>query len=122
MRKINFILFFSIFLSLVFIQSASAIRCNGRIVTLGDTKFEVLATCGEPAWIEKRTIKHIERRNHRIYSDKYPHREYSSYPSVVVIPIEVEEWLYNFGSHRFLQILRFENGDLVEIENGDYGF
>jgi len=36
--------------------------------------------------------------------------------------VRVEEWTYNFGPQRFLQIYRFENGEVVEMKFGDYGF
>ena len=34
----------------------------------------------------------------------------------------VEEWEYNFGTNRFLYYLRFENGKLMRITVGDYGY
>jgi hypothetical protein len=39
-----------------------------------------------------------------------------------VVPVNVEEWLYNFGPQYFMQLLRFENGRLVEIRNLGYGY
>jgi hypothetical protein len=31
--------------------------------------------------------------------------------------IQIEEWVYNFGSSRLKQYLRFENGELKEIKS-----
>ena len=122
MKRFHSMLFLVIIFSFVSAEGAHALRCKGRLVFHGDSKFEVLATCGEPAWIEKRTIERIGRRDYGVCSNKDSDRGYSGNPSVTVVPIEVEEWLYNFGPHRLLQILRFENGVLVDIEDGDYGF
>lgn len=36
--------------------------------------------------------------------------------------VEIEEWTYNLGSTRFIRYLIFENGVLVDIITGDYGF
>jgi hypothetical protein len=30
--------------------------------------------------------------------------------------LDIEEWVYDLGSRRFLQLLRFHDGRLVEIE------
>ena len=34
----------------------------------------------------------------------------------------VEVWTYNFGSRTFVRYLEFENGTLVRIETGGYGY
>jgi hypothetical protein len=36
--------------------------------------------------------------------------------------ILVDEWTYNTGPDAFMRYLRFENGKLVEIRAGDYGY
>jgi hypothetical protein len=38
------------------------------------------------------------------------------------VDIIVEEWVYNFGSSRLQQYLRFENGRLMEIRNLERGY
>ena len=35
--------------------------------------------------------------------------------------VAVETWIYNFGSARLMQQLRFENGVLVDVESLDRG-
>jgi PEGA domain/Protein of unknown function (DUF2845)/Domain of unknown function (DUF4124) len=35
--------------------------------------------------------------------------------------LRVERWYYDFGSHKFIQILTFRGGILKKIETGDYG-
>lgn len=35
--------------------------------------------------------------------------------------MKVERWYYDFGSHKFIQILTFRGGILKKIESGDYG-
>ena len=36
--------------------------------------------------------------------------------------INIEEWTYNFGPRRFLRFIKFKNGKVISIEEGDYGF
>jgi uncharacterized protein YvpB len=38
----------------------------------------------------------------------------------VEIPVEV--WLYNFGSDKLMQQIRFEDGRVVKIETLDFGY
>ena len=37
------------------------------------------------------------------------------------IEIQIEEWVYNFGSQRFMQLLTFEDGRLKQIQDLGYG-
>ena len=83
----------------------NSFRCprTGRIVHEGDTMAEVLNECGEPELSTPAGLR-IRRIN-----------------KVESIAIQIEEWTYDFGPHRFIQILRFENGRLQSIERGGYG-
>lgn len=97
-------------LSLAGVAPASAMRCGNDLILVGDRKLEVLKSCGEPDFVDTWE----EKRRERIY---YFGHWYPDYRLVVV-----EEWTYNFGPSMFIRILTFENGRLVEIETGDYGF
>ncbi|MGR9087510.1 MAG: DUF2845 domain-containing protein [Gammaproteobacteria bacterium] len=87
----------------------SSLRCGRNLVNLGDYKAEVYDLCGEPESIETHT---------RLVGSKFrfPNRtiDIQEYQE-----IQVEEWIYKFGSKRFRQYLRFENGRLVEIKSLD---
>lgn len=87
-----------------FVDSAWALRCNGRLVHAGDHQIEVLAKCGEPLWRERWEDDVYERR----FFDTLERRSQV-----------MEEWVYDFGPHRLLYLLRFRNGRLVEITTGD---
>lgn len=87
---------------------ALALRCGRDLVDIGAHRFEVLAKCGQPAMIDR-----WER--HSYLGHRFDSRVRRG-------SVEIEEWTYNFGSRRFVKILRFENGRLVSIENAGYGF
>lgn len=87
--------------------SISTMRCGNNLIEVGDDKFRVLDICGEPASTNDRT-KVVGSTLH------HPRRtlDLQQYEEV-----QVEEWVYDFGRNRFRELLRFENGVLVEIQD-----
>lgn len=96
----------------------SSCRCGNRLVSVGDTISEVLAKCGPPTWVEERKEERLER----IYNDSYYKNGTLREPIYTNVQVNIEEWFYNFGSNRFMQVFTFENGKLVEITTGNYGY
>ena len=84
------------------VNVAFAFFCGNKLVSEGDTTAEVYLKCGEPFWKEE----HIEK-------------ELSGGRKVYIV---IEEWTYNFGPHKWLYHLRFENGVLKKIETLGYGY
>ena len=112
---------FIVFLLLSMVPTAEptdGCRCGNKLVSTGDTKVEVLSKCGPPTWSEQRQEERIERTHGNDYYDRGELRE----PVLNKVEINVDEWFYNFGPTRFIQIFKFENGRLVSIENGNYGY
>ena len=101
-------------------RSEGSLRCSGRIVSRGDTKYEVLSKCGEPTWSEFYQEERLARDFYNPYV--FDGRRQSRVPRFVREIVFVEEWIYNFGSTKFLRYLTFENGRLVDIEIGEYGY
>lgn len=91
---------------------ASALRCGRELVTIGDYKAEVYDKCGEPESIETHSEFASQSNNARIRTRNFNSGMRQQYTQ----EIKVEEWIYNFGSRRLKQYLRFENGRLVYIE------
>jgi hypothetical protein len=69
---------------------------DGRNISLGDSKLEVLVKCGEPMDGKGGTGKGGAAKRG-------------------------DEWTYNFGPDRFLYILRFRHGRVYDIRTGEYG-
>jgi hypothetical protein len=98
-------------------QAGDGLRCGSKLVSTGDTSSEVRSVCGAPDYVaqhnEKRTVRQA--------------RSVPCAAGVCVVMVEdtvdvpVEEWTYDFGPHRFLQFLRFEQGRLVRVTSGGYG-
>jgi len=99
----------------------SDLRCGQYVVLRGARQSEVLRKCGDPSnieWWEKESVKRDVYKNIPAQSDE----ELSQEPLFLREQIRVEEWEYNFGPTRFLYYLRFENGKLIRITVGDYGY
>lgn len=88
---------------------ADSMRCGTRLVTDGDPSDKVLALCGEPTRVERREIL-------RGYGY---HR---GLPVLGTYVVAIETWTYNFGPHKLMQRLRFEDGLLVEVETLSHGY
>ena len=104
-------------IALVLTQSMSAwaLRCHGRIVSPGDTRYDVASKCGEPTAIEERNEAYFGG-----YAPGLTPFGIVAFPAVESILIE--EWIYNFGPTRLMYYLIFENGRLKRIETGGYGY
>jgi len=92
-------------------ERAYALRCGNRVVGMGASTAEVFAKCGEPVardqWVEYRTIPSPS--------------SLASPQEQVYLPVTIEEWVYNFGAHRFMQKFHFEEGRLSDIQSLGYG-
>lgn len=82
-------------------------ECSEQVVSVGDTKSDVIAKCGEPAWKDTRQEELKEKLD-----DGREHK----------ILVTIEDWTYNLGPNRFVRILTFRNGRLTDIGTGKYGY
>jgi len=99
---------------------ASDLICGSKIITVGDRMYDVLRKCGEPSHVEVWEEVRIRRDLGLRLSETGMLLDQS--PLLVKKLVTVEEWEYNFGSNRFIRYLRFENGRLIRITEGDYGY
>ncbi len=81
-------------------------ECSEQTVSVGDSKSDVLAKCGEPTWKDTRQEAFKQRLDSGLDRSVF---------------VTVDEWTYNLGPNRFVRILTFRNGKLVDIKSGGYG-
>ena len=81
-------------------------ECSEQLVSVGDSKTDVLAKCGEPSLKDS----HVEE-----FREKLDGTERNVF-------VTVEEWTYNLGPTRFVRILTFRNSRLTDIKTGNYGY
>ena len=109
-------------------------RC-GYLVEKGDRKIEVIINCGDPYTIDFYWEEQISAVSNAVRTRKVPQfirdgkkfkknfrfireRIYEQKRKL----INIEEWTYNLGPRQFLYFIKFENGKVIEVEQGDYGF
>lgn len=83
---------------------AFGMRCNDRLVSIGDSKAEVLGKCGNPSFssfVALETVKQADRNGS------------------VAVEVPVEQWTYSQGPNTLLKLLTFKGGRLVGIEDGE---
>lgn len=99
-------------LLLLLAMPAAALRCQDGLIDVGAHKVEVRKACGEP--FEKDLVVEFPSRVVRL--EERPVRQF-----LVDTPVVVEEWIYDFGSNRFMRVLRFRGSRLVGIERLERG-
>lgn len=82
-------------------------ECSEQIVSIGDSKSDVLAKCGDPTWKDARQEEFKERLDSGLMRNVF---------------VTIDEWTYNLGPNRFVRIFTFRNGKLVDIKPGGYGY
>jgi hypothetical protein len=91
-------------------QSALALRCHGKIVSVGDRKFYVRDVCGEPTYVEEHTYALPSIVFH-------PHNHTFSERTTYVVD---EVWTYDFGSGRLIYLLTFRHGKVARIDTAEH--
>lgn len=101
---------------------ADSLSCNQRIVSTGDSRYQVRATCGDPddatQRIEYRTLRGrvvgpCTRTGAKIRCEQ---------TEEIVVEVVVDEWTYDFGRNRFIEYVTFEQGRLIRVKSGSYGY
>jgi hypothetical protein len=92
---------------------AYAFRCGNKLVLEGDTRTEVRQKCGEPVEVTRKSI---------LRTPVYWWRGQPIQVSSDLVEVPVEIWLYNLGPNQLMRRLRFEDGELVDIETLGYGY
>jgi hypothetical protein len=108
-----------LWLGAVTTASADGMRCGNRLVSKGDSTYDVRARCGEPQGATRRTETRTERRRVRVPCGGGEAR--CDREQEVSIEVVVDEWTYDFGPQRFMQYLTFLDGKLARVETGSYG-
>jgi Protein of unknown function (DUF2845) len=88
-----------------------ALDCQGRLVTMGASPWDVQAICGDPAQVSDTieiVLKPVYDQQDRVVGH-------------VPVGVPKQVWTYNFGSSRLMYILTFLEGALVKIDTGGYG-
>jgi hypothetical protein len=104
------------------VESAQAMRCGSRLISEGDPREKLANECGPPTTVE--TWEEERYYHYDAPPPSYQYREFERYGSAyrVKVIIRVELWTYNYGPSRFMDYVRVENGRVVKIYSGSYGY
>jgi len=97
----------------VSLAAGGAFRCGSDLIREGDIRSRVQSKCGPPTEITRSTTF----RGPFVWHYGRPIRMAGGPRE-----IPVETWTYNLGPSNFMRRLRFEDGELVEIETLGYGY
>jgi hypothetical protein len=107
-------------LSLAGSAHADGMRCGTKLVSDGDSPYQVRSLCGAPDQAQQRT----ELRTINQWVDGpclYRGQVRCGQVVQYTIQVQVDEWLYDFGPHELIRNLVFENGHLIRLYTGSYG-
>ncbi|HEX2733578.1 MAG TPA: DUF2845 domain-containing protein [Polyangiaceae bacterium] len=100
-------------------QAEDSMRCGDRLVVTGSSMYDVRSLCGEPDAqthrVEYRTVRE------RVGGPCAPGHVRCGATVEHTVEVNVDEWVYDFGTRRFVQELTFEEGQLLLIRGGGYG-
>ena len=101
------------------LAAADGMRCGNKLVSDGDTTYDVHSRCGEPQGKTKR----VELRTVRAWvgapcvsGDARCGRAVER-----TVEVQIEEWIYDFGPTKFIHYVTFEDGRLLRVVTGGYG-
>lgn len=89
-----------------------SIRCGSGLVSVGDSKLDLLGKCGRPALEEQQPREVGAGYRDRESGSGWRQRSYGV----------VDRWTYDFGTGSFIQIVTMELGKIVRIEQGGRGY
>jgi Protein of unknown function (DUF2845) len=101
------------------VSGSSGFRCptTGRLISVGQSPYEVRNKCREPddlrTTVEQRTVREKVRRwEDGVAGEVTVER---------TVEVPIEEWTFDFGRHRFIELLRFESNRLISVVEGGRG-
>ena len=105
-------------------ESAQAMgfRCNSYVIDVGMNKLELSQKCGAPASASSRIEKRIVRVKQKPAPGIYPQNSAGYIVEVErEIDVTIEDGVYNFWPHQFMQRVSMENGVIRGISDLGYG-
>ncbi len=98
---------------------ALAMSCGNQFISEGQSAYQVEQICGQPQWSDRRVIYVTQVAGYE--NLPMPKGNAGTSPIYVQVPVNVDEWVYNFGPNLLMQKLTFENDRLVSITALGYG-
>ena len=110
------------------VHAEGSMRCGSKLVSVGDSKADVLLKCGDPMLKEAVGLKEYSKRidiplTSESNSVENSTTDGNSATAEVkrgeTVTKTIDQWTYNQGTGKLLKILLFEGGELIAIKNGN---
>ena len=96
--------------------------CGSRLISGGDTLYQVRSVCGEPDDAQHRIETRTVRRRVRVPCERHQRRSGQCEATVEhSTDVVIDDWTYDFGRQRFIRYLTFLDGRLASVQTGGYG-
>ena len=92
-----------------------SIRCSGGLVSEGDARIDLLGKCGPPSFQDA----HVDER---WVASAGRHHGSAALSAGRTVGVVVELWSYDLGPDAFVHVVTLENGRVVELSSGSYGY
>lgn len=101
---------------------ADGMYCGSRLVSRGDSLYQVRSTCGEPDDAQHRVETRTVRTRARVPCARTESASGKCSTEVErSTDVVIDEWTYDQGRQRFIRVLTFVDGKLWRVETGGYG-
>ena len=97
-------------------RAEDSLRCDGGIVSIGDSKLDLLGKCGPPTLRDSHRDERVVAR--ATSSGEGPERHVGSRRVVRT----VERWTYDHGRNRFSNTVTLVLGKVTAVERGGRGY
>ena len=110
------------------VHAEGGMRCGSKLISVGDSKADVLLRCGDPMLKEAVGLKEYSKRIDIPLTSESNSIEKSTTDgnsgSAEVkrgetVTKTIDQWTYNQGTGKLLKILVFEGGELIAIKTGN---
>jgi hypothetical protein len=104
------------------VAHADGMYCGSRIVSRGDSLFQVRSTCGEPDDAQHRVETRTVRTRARVPCARTESASGKCSTEVErSTDVVIDEWTYDLGRQKLIRLLTFVDGKLHRVETGGYG-
>jgi len=90
-------------------RAADGMSCQRGIVSVGDSRLDLLGKCGSPTFTEARLDQRSGWAGDRVQG------------AIRTVTITVETWTYDLGPARLVRYATLEAGRVVNVRTGGYG-
>lgn len=90
-------------------RADDGMSCPGGVISVGDSRLDLLGKCGPATLVEARPAQVTEWVGDRVQGASR------------TVTISIETWTYDLGSSRLVQYVRVEAGRVVNVRTGGYG-